>query len=124
MGPMGVSRDQVALEWLKQPGNYERFVLAGGTAKRMGKAEETKHQVARLVCTLLQNAGFEAMNEHAVAIKLSILVKRFKQAHALAAVGGKLGIWDHHYHLSLADVMYMSMCSFTQTYLTCLPRLL
>lgn len=98
MGPMGVSRDQVVLEWLKQPGNYERFIHAGGVAKRLGKAKETKHEVAKLVCTLLQNAGFEDMKAHPVAIKLSMMLKRFKQAHGLSAVGGKLGIWDHHHH--------------------------
>ncbi|KAJ8656776.1 hypothetical protein O0I10_007624 [Lichtheimia ornata] len=102
-GPMGVNRDQVVLEWLKQPGNYERFVAAGGYAKRLGRADETKHDVAGLVCTSLQNAGFEGISEHAVAIKLSIMVKRFKRAHALATTGGRrktiLRAFPHYYEL-------------------------
>ncbi|CDH60883.1 predicted protein [Lichtheimia corymbifera JMRC:FSU:9682] len=103
VGPMGVSRDQVVLEWLKQPGNYERFIHAGGVAKRLGKAKETKHEVAKLVCTLLQNAGFEDMKAHPVAIKLSMMLKRFKQAHGLSAVGASrkriLRVCPHYYEL-------------------------
>lgn len=92
-GPMGVTREQVVVDWLKQPGNFERFMQArSGTHKRLGTVRENKRQVAELVCTLLQNAGFHGHTPHGVVIKLIAIIKSYKRAHALATSGGKESI--------------------------------
>lgn len=91
-GPMGVTREQVVVGWLKQPGNFERFMQARSANKRLGTARENKREVAGLVCTLLQNAGFHGHTPHGVVIKLIAIIKSYKRAHALATSGGKESI--------------------------------
>lgn len=91
--PKYVSAEQVMLEWLKQPGNYERFVQAGAEGKRQGRVSESKRDVAASICTLLKNAGIYDRSPHAVSIKLCVWVRQYKRAQAVAASGGKLRIY-------------------------------
>lgn len=87
--PKYVSAEQVMLEWLKQPGNYERFVQACAEGKRQGRVSESKRDVAASICTLLKNAGIYDRSPHAVSIKLCVWVRQYKRAQAVAASGGK-----------------------------------
>lgn len=98
LGPMGVSRNRVVLDWLRQPGNCERFMQAGCRSKRLGAVNENKTEVAGLVCTLLQNAGFRGITPQAVVVKLTSLIKSYKRAHALAASGGMYEGNDDYQH--------------------------
>lgn len=89
-GPMGVTRDQVVLDWLKQPGNYDSFMKADGRSKMMGTVTQNKRDVVKsTVCVSLQNAGFSGITPHAVVIKLTQWLKNYHRAYALAKSGGK-----------------------------------
>ncbi|CDH60895.1 predicted protein [Lichtheimia corymbifera JMRC:FSU:9682] len=101
--PKYVSAEQVMLEWLKQPGNYERFVQAGAEGKRQGRVSESKRDVAASICTLLKNAGIYDRSPHAVSIKLCVWVRQYKRAQAVAASGASQTLvrraFPHYYDL-------------------------
>lgn len=85
----GVTPEQMLLDWLKQPGNYQRYHEASNETKQAGIGEN-KLDVALEFTTLLKKEGVGNVTEHQVRGKLTDFVKKYRMAHALATSGGKV----------------------------------
>ena len=86
---MGVSPDDVLLGWMKQAGNYDRFSRANSDAKRAGRVNESKIDVARDILVLLQNAGFQEFIASGIVVRLTLWIKNYNAARELARAGGR-----------------------------------
>lgn len=84
-----MTADEVLLEWLKQPGNYSRYVRADGSVPpRLGG--ETRTDMAREVVAKLNAAGVEGHDNPVYTnAKMMKWVRRYKKAHELVCSGGK-----------------------------------
>lgn len=87
--PKGLSPDDVLLGWLKQAGNFDRFMRADSDAKKAGRIHESKIDVARDILELLQNAGFEEFVASGIVVRLSLWTKKYLIAPKLNRTGGK-----------------------------------
>ncbi|KAI7881175.1 hypothetical protein K492DRAFT_236816 [Lichtheimia hyalospora FSU 10163] len=80
--------NQVLFEWLKQPGNYGRYVRADGSqAPKDNERLETRTSMAREVQALLSAAGFTRRSHVSINQKMMNWVRRYKKAHQLACSG-------------------------------------
>ena len=81
--------NQVLFEWLKQPGNYGRYVRADGSqTPKDNERIETRTSMAREVQALLRAAGFTRRSHVSINQKMMNWVRRYKKAHQLACSGG------------------------------------
>lgn len=82
-----MTADEVLLEWLKQPGNYSRYVRADGSVPpRLGG--ETRTDMAREVVAKLNAAGVEGHDNPVYTnAKMMKWVRRYKKAHELVCSG-------------------------------------
>lgn len=79
--------DEVLVSWLKEPGNYTRFIKANGRNVKNGDAVESKTDVCKDIAALYHEAGFIGCKPSMVFYKLNTWESKHVTAHLLARDG-------------------------------------
>ncbi|KAJ8656728.1 hypothetical protein O0I10_007575 [Lichtheimia ornata] len=105
--------DEVLVSWLKEPGNYTRFIKANGRNVKNGDAVESKTDVCKDIAALYHEAGFIGCKPSMVFYKLNTWESKHVTAHLLARDGANEAVIRKAfpYYYDLVDVFDVSATS-------------